>query len=145
MSRGDGMEQVTIVARLDKARSEVGVNEGGRWVVRKRTATYSADDGAGLVPFVSCLEESVEDLRVTLAAGIARCGLDVSLLESFPFSDIAAEGISSRSPKWISLAVAWLDGVRLSERLVGALTQLIQRREGTQRERQQAWRRLQKG
>lgn len=129
-----------IIAKLERARCTLVLRDGDRWVIEQQGR--SADLSDTIVPFVSCLEEPLAELRGRIVRGLAENGLPSNLEGSFPYERIAIEGLRSRSPKWVRLAAAWLGDLELNPALAEALREMIACKVGTQRDRQAAMIRL---
>jgi hypothetical protein len=129
---------------------EIGLTEEGRWVVAAADGSVADVKATGnYLPLFPLLEMSFDEARAHLAVEIKKHGLNEKWLRLFPFEELVAAALMSRSKSWASRALQWLDRFGPSQILCAAVDML--RSTGiTQQHRHQAarilsaWRRLSK-
>lgn len=141
------MNTTLKIAEFEAARCQVAIIDNGEgdlsWaVLRDRRCFRWSPAISDQMPFLSILEEDLTDVCDGLRRGLSREGREPTFAETFPVSDIVALGLASRSQKWIQRATEWVDAVPLTPVLERAILELLERRDGTQGERQRARRRL---
>lgn len=129
---------------------EIGLTEDGRWVVA--AADDSVVDVEALenyLPLFPLLEMPFEKARETLEAEFKKRGLNEKWLLFFPFENMVAAALTSRSRSWSNLALQWLDKLGPSQTLCAAVD-LVRSTGMTQQQRHRAahvlaaWRQLNK-
>jgi hypothetical protein len=129
---------------------EIGLTEEGRWVVAAADGSIADVEAAeNYLPLFPLLEGSFDEARDSLEAEFRKRGLNEKWLQFFPFEEMVAAALISRSKSWAGLAFEWLDTLGPSDTLCAALD-LVRNTGMTQQQRHHAartlsaWRRLSK-
>lgn len=129
------------VVEVSTARVIIGLSDSGRWV---RVTSESFVEWTPSIPpvfLLPVLEVEAASFRSLLASGVRAQGLDASVVESFPFNEIIATGLTSGSEYWATLALQWVPETQIVPIVAVALRQLAQSGP-TQATRQAARRRV---
>lgn len=129
---------------------EIGLTQDGRWVVAAADGSVvDVETLENYLPLFPLLEMPFDEARENLEAEFKKRSLNEKWLLFFPFEDMVAAALTSRSKSWSNLALQWLEKLGPSETLCAAVD-VVRSTGMTQQQRHQAarilsaWRRLSK-
>jgi hypothetical protein len=125
------------IANLTQARIHLGLSSNASWVRGTQQSATIFQPGKPCVFLLPVLEVGLDELRRLLEQGLQASGLSIEFLQVFPFEDVAATGLESRSERWTGLALKWAEQLPISIRLQRAL-EVLKTNGPTQRIRQAA-------
>lgn len=122
---------------------ELGLTEEGEWVYALHEKLYPITGKHDLMPLFPLLEVPEAEFRTLLRTHLVALGLPMETGDTFPLDSIVAGAIDSCSTHWSSRALNWLEqGVAVNPAIARALSEFVQGKHGTHRDRLRASRLL---
>lgn len=122
----------------------LGVTKSGFWAIEVEQQIKLLNRTTAMRDLLPCLETEYCNIASQVEEGLIRANLPTELFSTFPSQALIVFALSSQSNFWTDLALDWLNGIKIDEKIAMELEKIVSNSGFSQKTRQKASKHLKK-